>query len=190
MVQLSSAAVVGSTGTLPGFLPTRALLKRIVTGLALLSGITAAASYGHQHWTVGQLLGSTDEARQVLARIDDRDFRTALDQAQADVAAAEAAIGNLDAQLVLQRSVIDQERADIAATEATLKFAQKNYVRYRALLKRGYARAGLVAAQNKIDVLVTERMKAMAERERARAIEHQVELILSQLDLLQPELGL
>ena len=38
------------------------------------------------------------KAGQVLARIDDRDFRTALDQAKADVAAAEAAVRNIDAQ--------------------------------------------------------------------------------------------
>ena len=43
------------------------------------------------------------KAGQVLARIDDRDFRTALGQAEADVAAAEAAIRNLDAQIALQQ---------------------------------------------------------------------------------------
>ena len=43
------------------------------------------------------------KAGQMLARIDDRDFRTALEQAQADVAASEAAVRNLDAQLALQQ---------------------------------------------------------------------------------------
>ncbi len=39
------------------------------------------------------------KAGQVLARIDDRDFRTALAQAKADVAAPKPTIRNIDAQL-------------------------------------------------------------------------------------------
>ena len=95
---------------------------------------------GYDYWTVGRYLESTDDAYvkadstiiapkvsgyiakvlvgdnqtvkagQVLARIDDRDFRTALDQAQADVAAAEAAISNLDAQIALQQPLIAASR--------------------------------------------------------------------------------
>ena len=38
------------------------------------------------------------KAGQLLAEIDDRDFRAALAQADADVAASEAAVRNLDAQ--------------------------------------------------------------------------------------------
>ena len=48
------------------------------------------------------------KAGQMLARIDDRDFRAALDQAQADVAASEAAVRNLDAQIALQQPLIEQ----------------------------------------------------------------------------------
>jgi membrane fusion protein (multidrug efflux system) len=39
------------------------------------------------------------KAGDVIARIDDRDYRTALDQAEAQVAAAHASIENIDAQL-------------------------------------------------------------------------------------------
>ena len=58
------------------------------------------------------------KAGQLLARIDDRDFRAALDQAHADVAAAEAAVRNLDAQIALQQPLIEQGTADVAAAEA------------------------------------------------------------------------
>ena len=44
---------------------------------------------------------------QVLARIDDRDFKVALDQAKADVAAAGATIASKQAQLDVQQAVID-----------------------------------------------------------------------------------
>ena len=62
------------------------------------------------------------EAGRVLARVDDRDFRAALDQARADVAAAVGSIQYIEAEIVLQRSVVEQGKAAIAATEAALKF--------------------------------------------------------------------
>ena len=52
---------------------------------------------------IAEVLVSDNEpvkAGQLLARIDDRDFKTALNQAKADVAASEAAVKNLNAQYV------------------------------------------------------------------------------------------
>ena len=93
------------------------LRKLLLTGAAI-AALAGAAWYGWDYWTVGQYLVSTDDAYvkadnttiapkvtgylhqvlvgdnervttgQVLARIDDRDFKVALDQAKADVAAA------------------------------------------------------------------------------------------------------
>jgi membrane fusion protein (multidrug efflux system) len=48
------------------------------------------------------------EAGTPLARIDDRDFRAALDQAKAQIDQANAAIANLDAQVDAQQARIDQ----------------------------------------------------------------------------------
>jgi membrane fusion protein, multidrug efflux system len=45
-------------------------------------------------------------AGDVIARIDDRDYRTALEQAEAQVAAAQASIENSDAQLNVQPAPI------------------------------------------------------------------------------------
>ena len=97
------------------------------------SASSRAAEFGHHYLTIGRYLETTDDAYvkadstiiapkvsgyiaqvlvadnqpvkagQVLARIDDRDFRAALDQADADVAAADAAVRNLDAQIALQQ---------------------------------------------------------------------------------------
>ncbi len=231
MVEMSEVAGAAIPRRKPGFAPSRLVLKRAALGLALLSGVTAVGDYGYRYWTVGRYLESTDDAYvkadyttvapkvsgyivdvavadnetvkagQVLARIDDRDFRTALDQTRAEVAAAEAEIRNLDAQIVLQQAVIAQEKADIAATEASLRFAEEDHARYRDLMKTGYgtvqrtqqaesvqqeaaarlqgARAGLVAAQSKVDVLATERGKAEAQRDRSHAVARQAELNLS-----------
>jgi membrane fusion protein (multidrug efflux system) len=218
--------------------PSRQAIKHTALGLAALAGIAGAAYFGHAYWTVGRFLESTDDAYvqadyttvapkisgyiaevlvrdnervkagQVLARIDDRDFRTALDQTRADVAAAEAAIRNLDAQLVLQQSLIDQEKSNIAATEAPLSFAQEDYARQRDLMGVGVSsvrraqqaeatmreksaqlqgdRAGLLAAQKKIDVLSTERGQAVAQRDHYQAVAHQAELNLSYTTITAP----
>ena len=113
-----------------------------MTGAAI-AALAGAAWYGCDYWTVGQYLVSTDDAYvqadnttiapkvsgylhqvlvgdnervkagQVLARIDDRDFKVALDQAKADVAAAEAAIASKQAQLDVQQAVIDAAKATV-----------------------------------------------------------------------------
>ena len=107
------------------------ILKRAALATVALGVLAGAGVYGYQYWTVDRFLESTDdaylkadyttvapkvsgyiaevlvddnqqvEAGQVLARIDDRDFKTARDQAKADVASAEATIRNLDAQFDL-----------------------------------------------------------------------------------------
>jgi len=213
-------------------------LRRIALVLALLAGTATGAYCGHGYWTTGRYLESTDDAYvkadstivaprvsgyigevlvgdnqpvkagQLLARIDDRDFRAALAQAQADVAAAEAAVRNLDAQIALQAPLIEQGTADVAAAEATLQFAQEEQARYDGLMKSGsgtiqraqqsdaalrektaqlqHGKSGLLAAQRKVDVLTTERAKAVAQLDRARAVEQQAALNLSYTGITAP----
>src|SRR4051812_28700226 len=145
----------------------RARLRRIALVLALLAGTAAGAYYGQDYWTTGRYLETTDDAYvkadstlispkvsgyiaqvlvgdnqpvkagQLLARIDDRDFKTALDEAHADVAAYEAAVRNLDAQLALQQPIIEQGTAVVTAAEANAKFAQEEQARYDGLMKTG-----------------------------------------------------
>ncbi|PDT14376.1 hemolysin D [Rhizobium sp. J15] len=146
------------------------------------------------------------KAGQVLARIDDRDFQAALSQARADVKAAEAAIANIDAQIALQQSVIGQAKATIEASQASLDFAVSDAARSARLITSGAGtqsraeqsqsardqaaaaverdRAALVAAENKVPVLETERQQAVAERDRAAAAARQAELNLSYTDIV------
>jgi membrane fusion protein, multidrug efflux system len=216
----------------------RGLIKNSALALLLLAGTALAGSYGHDYWTTGRYLGSTDDAYvkadttiiapkvagyidavlvqdnqpvtagQVLARIDDRDFRSALAQANAEVDAAAAAVRNLDAQIVLQQSLIEQAKAAIGVSQAALTFADADAERYRDLMKtgsgtiqraeqtesaRGQAaaqlqrdQAGLVAAQNKVTVLATQREQAKAQLDRSRALAHQAELNLSYTTITAP----
>src|SRR5262249_8270457 len=77
-------------------------------------------------------------AGKVLARIDDRDFRVAVDQATADVDAAKAAIANKQAMLTAQQSVIEAARATITVDQANLTFAEQDDKRYSQLAATGY----------------------------------------------------
>ncbi|NEI75020.1 HlyD family efflux transporter periplasmic adaptor subunit, partial [Rhizobium lusitanum] len=192
--------------------------------------------FGYRYWTVGRFIESTDDAYvkadyttiapkvagyikdvlvndndtvkagQVLARIDDRDFQAALSQARADLKAADAAIANIDAQILLQQSLIGQARATVDASQASLDFAQSDAARQARLISNGAGtqsraeetqsasrqasaaverdRAALVAAQNKVPVLQTQRDQAAAQRDRAAAAVQQAELNLSYTNIV------
>jgi membrane fusion protein (multidrug efflux system) len=144
----------------------------------------------------------------LLARIDNRDFKTALDQARADLAASGAAVRNLDAQIELQQPVIQQQAAEVDAAEANLKFAQEERARYDDLMKSGsgtvqraqqtdaalrektaqlqQGKSGLDAAKRKVEVLGTDRAKAVAQLDHARAVEQQMALNLSYTRITAP----
>jgi membrane fusion protein (multidrug efflux system) len=238
MTNLSYAA---DSHTKSGLRPTRKAIKRVALALAASLGVAAAADFGYGYFTTGRYLESTDDAYvkadstiispkvsgyiaqvlvgdnqpvkagQLLARIDDRDLRTALEQAQADVAGSEAAVRNLDAQIALQQPIIEQGTADVAAAEANLKFAQEERARYDDLMKSGsgtiqraqqtdaalrekvaqlqHGRSALLAAQKKVDVLTTDRAKAVAQLDRARAVAEQAALNLSYTEITAPVEG-
>ncbi|AJC78464.1 EmrA family multidrug resistance transporter protein [Rhizobium etli bv. phaseoli str. IE4803] len=214
----------------------RGIVKRAVIAAALLAGVTFAGDFGYRYWTVGRFIESTDDAYvkadyttvapkvagyirqvlvndndavkagQVLARIDDRDFQAALSQARAEVKAAEAAIANIDAEIVLQQSVIEQARATVNASQASLDFAVSDAARSARLITNGAGtqsraeqsqsardqaaaaverdRAALVAAENKVPVIRTQREQAVAQRDRAAAAARQAELNLSYTDIV------
>jgi len=70
------------------------------------------------------------KAGQVIARIDPRDYDTALDQARANVAAAQASIETLNQQIAQQRLVVEQDRQQVASDQAALVYSQQDYQRY------------------------------------------------------------
>jgi len=226
-----NASYVADTPTKISLRPSRQATKRAALAMAIALGVAGAADFGHYYLTTGRYLETTDDAfvkadstiiapkvsgyisevlvsdnqpvkaGQLLAKIDDRDFRTALNQARADVAASEAAVKNLDAQIELQEPLIQQQAAEVDAAEANLKFAQQERTRYDDLMKSGsgtvqraqqtdaalraqtaqlvQGKAGLIAANKKLEVLSTERAKAIAQLDHARAVEQQAALNLS-----------
>jgi membrane fusion protein, multidrug efflux system len=206
------------------------LRKLLLVGASVLA-LAGAGHFGWDYWTVGRFQVSTDDAyvkadsttiapkvsgymasvlvgdnepvkaRQILAKIDDRDFRVALDQASADLAAAKAAVATKLAALTAQQSVIDAAQATIAVDQATLTFAEQDDKRYAQLASNGYGsvqnaqqaasrlaagraavardNASLANATKQLDVLKAELTQAQATVARDEALRSQAELNLS-----------
>ncbi|MHC2462531.1 HlyD family secretion protein [Bradyrhizobium embrapense] len=83
-------------------------------------------------------------AGDLLARIDERDYKIAVDQAGAQVAAAQANVANVQAQIDSQQEQIKQAKAQQQQAEAQLKFAQEEAARAQDLVEKG---AGTVQRQ-------------------------------------------
>ncbi|WP_084356012.1 HlyD family secretion protein [Novosphingobium lentum] len=133
----------------------------------------------------------TVRAGDVLFRIDDRDYRARLAQADANVEAAKARLANTAADTTLQRATIRQATAQRQAALAELNLATKASDRRRELIRssavsqaqvdesdaaRTRAEAGVAAAsatvdaqQERITVLGTQREAAVAAVAQAEA---------------------
>jgi len=68
---------------------------------------------------------------QLLAAIDDRDYRAALAQAEAQLRSADAQAENVAAELDRQPSLIAQAQAQLGSANARFAFAELNETRYR-----------------------------------------------------------
>jgi membrane fusion protein (multidrug efflux system) len=108
----------------------------------------------------------------------------------------------------LQKPVIAQQAAEVDAADANLKFAEQERARYDELMKSGsgtvqraqqtdaalraqtaqlqQGKAGLIAANKKLEVLATDRAKAAAQLDHARAVAQQAELNLSYTQITAP----
>jgi len=213
-------------------------LKRLLIGAAALVFLAAAAAYGIYYWTTARFLVSTDDAyveahsvlispkvtgyisevpvddnqavkaEQVIARIDPRDYQTALDQAHANVAAAQASIGTLNQQIAQQKLVVEQDRQQVASDQAALVYSQQDFQRYTQLAKDGYGTvqraqqaqadirekdaalqqdtAVVAAAAKQIGVFEAQVAQASATLAQQQAMEHQAELNLSYTTITAP----
>jgi len=211
--------------------------KLLMAGGAVVV-LAGAAWYGFDYWTVGRYLVSTDDAYvkadnttvapkvsgylrevlvgdnehvsagQVLARIDQRDFNVALDQARADVAAAHAVIVSKQAQLGVQQAVIDAARATVDVDKAAVTFAAQENKRYTDLASTGFGSvqnaqqaqarnagaeaaiardiANLASSVKQVDLLKAEIVQANAALARAQALQSQAELNLEYTSIVAP----
>ena len=213
------------------------LRAALLAGVSLLA-IGSSGYFGWHYWTAGRFQVSTDNAYvkadnitiapkvsgyiasvlagdneavhagQVLARIDDRDYRVALQQAEAGVTAARAAGATKRAALAAQQSLIEAARATIAADEADATFAGQEEKRYRELAATGsgsvqnaqrstsrYAAAraaiardtaALANAVTQLDVVKAELAQAEAALAQSESVRSQAELNLSYTSIIAP----
>ena len=147
--------------------PRRVTRKRVILALILLAAVGAAGRFGWHWWTDGRFEEVTDDAflqadkvvvapkvggfiaavfardnqpvkaGQVIARIDDRDFRVVLLQDQADLDKAQASLDGVASALIQQEARIAEAKADVANTTAALDFATEEEKRYGDLVRSG-----------------------------------------------------
>jgi membrane fusion protein (multidrug efflux system) len=213
-------------------------VRQVLMGLAALIVVTGLGCYGHYYWTTGRYLVSTDdatvdadsvvispkisgylaevavddnqtvEAGQILARIDDRDYRTAVAGAQSDVASARAAVQHLEQQIDQQQLTVVAANAVVATDDAALIFSRQQYNRYAGLAHIGagtvqdsqqwqsdisekeaalaHDTAQVGVARKQIDVFGSSLDQAKAMLSQQQAMLHQAELNLSYATITAP----
>ena len=101
---------------------------------------------------------------QLLVTIDDRDYRNALAQAEASLAADRARIDQAGAQVVRQPAIILQAEAQVDAAAARVAFAAVDARRYANLARTG---AGTVQQRQQADATLREEQAALAQAKAA-----------------------
>jgi len=188
----------------------RTVLMGIGAALAL-----AAAGYGAYYVLVGRFIITTDDAYvrannttlgarvaghiaaivpkdnsavhagDLLIKIDDGDYRIAVDTARAKIATQEATITRIARQVDAQASMVEQARAQLDSMQAAVRRAQFDYDRQLQLSDRGFAskatfeqsqatrdqsiagvqsaQAALDAAERNIDVVKAQQVEAQGQ---------------------------
>ncbi|WP_374991468.1 HlyD family secretion protein [Bradyrhizobium sp. LHD-71] len=212
--------------------------RKLLMGVAAAAIVAGAISFGWHYWTVGRFEISTDDAYvqadnttiapkvsgyisdvsvadnetvkkgKVVARIDDRDYSVALQQAKANVAQARAAIAGKQAALDMQQSAIDAARAALAVDQASLTFAGQENRRYSDLAATGSGsaqnaqqaasrlaiatasvqrdQATVVSSLKQVDALKADLAQAHATLDATLAAQRQAELNLSYTTISAP----
>jgi membrane fusion protein, multidrug efflux system len=115
----------------------------------------------------------------VLVEIVDDDYRAQLDQAQANVDAAGAAITNIEQQERLQETLIKQAEAEIDSSEADVTRYHLEAVRQQNLLKDQYAGTQQLVEQavdnekRAVSTLALNRAKLDQQRQQLNVLESQ-----------------
>jgi membrane fusion protein (multidrug efflux system) len=168
------------------------LRKRILMSVAALA-LIGGAYEGYHWWTVGRFEVETDDAYvhadmttlaakvsgyiteidvtenqfvregDVIARIDDGDYRLAVQSAQNKVATQEATIARIGEQIKAAQAAVQQAEAQIAAAKADVERTQLEYDRQAQLAKSNYA------SKQSLDNARTDRDRSRANLASAQA---------------------
>ena len=202
--------------------------KKAILGLVALLVLGAGGYEGYKYWTVGRFMESTDDAYvqaditlisskvlgyvtelpvsanthvkkgDVLVRLDDGDYRIALETARSKVTSADETLARIDAQITAAKAAVSQAVAGQDAAEATLRSANSSYDRTKGLKDRAVAtQAALDTATETLDTATASLASAKAavvsaeaqvsvlkaQRAEAEGSKHQLELAVKQAEL-------
>jgi membrane fusion protein, multidrug efflux system len=159
----------------------------------------AAAGYGVYYILVGRFYVSTDDAYvrannttlgarvsghvaailprdnslvragDVIFRIDDGDYRIAVEAARSKIATQEAVIDRIGRQVIALESAVEQTKAQLASAEAAMKRAGLDFDRQQTLSTKGFAsRAAFEVSEASRDQGVAAVRSAQAAHDAAR----------------------
>jgi membrane fusion protein (multidrug efflux system) len=182
----------------PAAAPKSGKRKFVLIGVGALLAI-AAVYFGVNYMLVGRYMISTDDAYvrannstlgarvaghiaqivpgdnvavragDVVFRIDDGDYRIAVDAARAKIATQQATIDRIGRQIVALESATEQAKAQTVSAEAAAKRAQLDFTRQEALSTKGFAsRATFEGSQAGRDQGAASVQAAQAAYESAR----------------------
>jgi membrane fusion protein, multidrug efflux system len=178
----------------------RGLSRKAIAAVALAAVLAGGGWYGQYYWTAGRYLVSTDDAYvgaknttlaakvsgyieavtvddnahvragDVIAKIDDGDYRLAVDAARGKVVTQQATIERIGKQVEMQQAAIDQARAQLVSAQAGATRAELELARQQSLAARDYAsKQALEAAQANKDQTRAAVQGAQAAVEAAEA---------------------
>lgn len=174
--------------------------KLVILGVIGVLAVATAGYFGTRWWTTGRFMVSTDDAYvrannttlaakisgyvstlnvtdntfvhagDVIATIDDGDYRLALDAAEGKARTQQATVDRIGRQIPAQRAAVEQAKAQLASAEAASKRAQSELERQQALATKEFAsKQTLETAQANRDQAVAAVQSAQAAVDAAQA---------------------
>jgi len=186
--------------------------KKLVLGIVGALALAGAIGYGVHWWTIGRFLVSTDDAYvgaeiaqlsarvagrvdsvpaaanqhvrkgDALVRLEDTDYRFAVDQSKAKLATQEASVARYGRQIEAAKAAVIQAKAQLDSAQAEVERAEADFKRIQALAKSQYnsvasldtaratrdkaraavesAKAGITSAEANVSVLQAQKTEA------------------------------
>ena len=180
--------------------------RQIALAAALVAGLGGTAYYGGYWWTTGRFLVSTDDAYvkadlsvisakvagnitavpvkenasvqpgDILAQIDDRDYKIAVEAVRNKVGTQEATILRLKQQAVAQGALIEQAKAQVLSVQANSVRAGADFERAQTLAKQEFG------SQQRLDQARADRDQSQAAVKAAEAAQLSAESNLAVLN--------
>ncbi len=159
-------AEVASTPQADKDRPKRSSRRKVALGALLAVAVGVGGWFGYDWWTVGRFTVSTDDAYvqaynttlaakvsgylasvlvtdnmrvhagDVIATIDDGDYRLAVESARGKVATQEATIGRIGHQIAAQEAAVEQAKTQLVSAQAAATRTELELVRQNQLVAR------------------------------------------------------